>query len=616
MKTGFSIRRLVVEGPNRPDAAVTFEAGLNIVVGPSDTGKTYIFQCLDFALGASDPPKPIPEADGYETIRLSVCNADGREFTLVRSLQGGDIRLVSEDAGDATLEAKHSAENPQNISTFLLEASGLSDRKVRRNASGETRSLSFRDVAHLAFVDEESVMTDRSPLRTGQWTAETVESRIFRLLLTGEDDSSVIAQEKPAIRKARQAERSDLLKTLISHMRSSNEDVARPESIDAAIKELEIREANAEEASRTLTSHQEAAGAVEGRRRQAWSELRSFQSRADVLRELQTRFELLRKQYETDLDRLASIAEVGLRIDQTPTERCPVCGALAEHQEHEHAVEQESPSEVRASCEAERAKIATLMTDLEETVATNAADLAKEATGAEERSVELASLDKELADALQPRVAEATVAFRGAEHRVREAEHVVQLMRYESEFRQLLEAPKKPNRRSGKLPSPNVSSGEADGFTKEVERLLEAWHFPGAGRVTFSEQDQDLVIEGRHRSSYGKGVLALTHAAFSLALLRFCLNSDLPSPGVVAIDSPLVVYREPDPEEGAFPSEVKDNFYRSTAHTFADAQVFVFENEMPPGDLGDEANVIKFTKGTSGRYGFIPRSANQPERPS
>jgi hypothetical protein len=614
LKTGLLVRKLVVEGPNRLDAAVTFEAGLNIVVGPSDTGKTYIFQCLEFALGASDPPKPIPEADGYETIRLSVCRADGREFTLVRSLQGGDIRLSAEGAEDVVLEAKHSIDNPRNISTFLLEASGLSGKRVRKNASGEARSLSFRDVAHLAFVDEESVMTDRSPLRTGQWTAETVESRVFRLLLTGEDDSSVIAKEKPAIRKARQAERSDLLETLISRMRSSNQDVVRPESIDAATKELRIREVDAAETSQALVSTQDAAGAVEDRRRETWSELRSFQSRADVLRELQTRFDLLKKQYETDLDRLASIAEVGLRIDQTPTERCPVCGALAEHQEHEHAVEQESPSEVRASCEAERAKIATLMTDLGETVATNAADLAKEMRGAEERSVELASLDKELAEALKPRVAAATEAFRGAEHRVREAEHVVQLMRYEGEFRQLLAAPEKPRRRTGKLPPPNVSSGEADGFAKEVERLLEAWRFPGAGRVTFSEQDQDLVVEGRHRSSYGKGVLALTHAAFSLGLLRFCLDSDLPSPGVVAVDSPLVVYREPDPEEGGFPSEVKDNFYRSIAHAFGDAQVFIFENEMPP-DLGDEANVIKFTKGTSGRHGFIPRSANQPKQP-
>lgn len=615
MKTGFFVRELIVEGPNKPDAAVTFEAGLNVVVGPSNTGKTYIFQCLDFALGSGTPPKGIPEADGYETVRVSIRRFDGQGFTLVRSLRGGEIRLLPDDGDEGTLEARHSAENPKNISTFLLEASGLTGKKVRTNASGETRSLSFRDVAHLAFVDEESVMTDRSPVKTGQRTTETVDSRIFRLLLTGEDDSSVIAREKPAIRKARKDERSELLTTLISRTRSSYEDEFRPESVDAATKELASREEAAGEASRVLSSHRDAAGAVEERRRQTWSELRVFQSRADVLRELQTRFGLLKAQYETDLDRLASIAEVGLRIDQTPTERCPVCGALAEHQQHEHIVEQESPSAVRASCEAERAKIATLMADLEETVATNAADLAKEMEEAEKRSVQLASLDQELAETLRPRVAEATESFRDAEHRVRQAEHAVQVLRYEAELRQLLDGPEKQSRRAEKLPSPKVSSGEADAFAKVAERLLEEWQFPEAGRVTFSEQDQDLVIEGRHRASFGKGVLALTHAAFSLALLRFCLDSDLPTPGLAVIDSPLVVYREPDPEEGAFPSGVKDNFYRSIARSFGDAQVFIFENETPPDDLGAEANIVKFTKSTSGRYGFIPQGA-QPDRPS
>jgi hypothetical protein len=607
LKTGFAIRELVVMGPDKPNAAVSFEMGLNVIVGPSDTGKTYIFQCLDFALGAGSPPKAIPEADGYETVQVSISTSDERSFTLTRSLRGGDIRLSTEDAVDVVLEAKHSTEDPENISTFLLEASGLTGKTVRTNASGKTRSLSFRDVAHLAFVDEETVMTDRSPAQTGQWTTRTAESRVLRLLLTGEDDSSVVARERPAIKQARQAERSELLKALIATLRDSYQGVTRPESLDAAIGELANRKAVAEEASQALTTIQGAAGGVEERRRRTWSELRSFQSRADVLLELQTRFELLKRQYETDLDRLASIAEVGLRIDQTPAKRCPVCGAPAEHQEHEHAVERESPAEVRASCEAERVKIATLMADLQATVASNAAELAEATAGAEERGAELTSLDQELADSLRPRVAAATAAFRGAERLVRDGERTLQLIRYEDELRSRLAVAEKPVRRVERLPSPKVSSGEAEGFARKAETLLEAWHFPEGGRVTFSEQDQDLVIGARHRASYGKGVLALTHAAFSLALLRFCIDSDLPSPGMVAIDSPLVVYREPDPEEGAFPRGVKDLFYRSIARSFGDAQVFIFENEVPPADLGEEANVISFTKTGSGRYGFIPQ---------
>jgi hypothetical protein len=114
------------------------------------------------------------------------------------------------------------------------------------------------------------------------------------------------------------------------------------------------------------------------------------------------------------------------------------------------------------------------------------------------------------------------------------------------------------------------------------------------------------VISGRSRGSHGKGVRAITHAAFVLALLRHSLDADLPSPGVVVIDSPLVVYREPDPEEGTFPIALKNYFYKSIAESFGDAQVLILENDAPQAALDTEANIITFTKTASGRHGFIP----------
>jgi hypothetical protein len=83
--------------------------------------------------------------------------------------------------------------------------------------------------------------------------------------------------------------------------------------------------------------------------------------------------------------------------------------------------------------------------------------------------------------------------------------------------------------------------------------------------VTFSEEDQYVVISGRRRSSYGKGVRAITHAAFNLALLKYRRFKPLPHPNVVLIDSPLAVYREPDTDEAGFAPELKDSFYRSLA---------------------------------------------------
>lgn len=607
MSLGIRLAELVVQGPGKPEARVGFDAGLNVIVGPSDTGKTFIFGCLDYALGATKLPKEIPQAKGYETVRLRAVMPDGREVSIERSLRGGDVRL-RETGGEAEeLAAKHSGSDARNISSFLLKELGLSGRRIRRDMSGTTRSLSFRDLAHLAFVDEEAVITDGSPVKSGQHLKRTEESRVFNFVLSGEDDSSVIAKEKPAIRKAKRAERRELLEELIAGARASYGGVEAPESVEAARSALETGRITAEQASQALTDIQDEAGAAEERRREAWSELRAFQSRADVHRELQTRFELLQSQYETDLERLASIAEVSLRVDQTPSERCPVCGAMAEHQEHRDALQLPSPEEVRASCEAERTKIATLTADLKATARANEADLARELAGERDRRAALADLDEELAETLRPRVVAASVAFREAEGMVRGAEQALAHARHEDELGRLLAETQKKQPRSAKLPPPKASTGGAEGFTGAVERLLAEWEFPEAGRVTFSEEDEDIVIAGRHRKSFGKGVLALTHAAFSLGLLRHCSDEERPNTGFVAIDSPLVVYREPDPDEGEFPIGVKDKFYRSLAGGFGDAQVFIFENEAPPADIAADANIIRFTKAAAGRYGFIPR---------
>ena len=141
-----------------------------------------------------------------------------------------------------------------------------------------------------------------------------------------------------------------------------------------------------------------------------------------------------------------------------------------------------------------------------------------------------------------------------------------------------------------------------------VEARLNAWNFPKVGRVTFSETDCDIVIGGRRRASHGKGVRAITHAAFSLALLDVCWRNKMSFSNFLIIDSPLVVYREPAPDEKNISKDVKDFFYKDIANTFHDVQVIILENEDPPSQIAtsNSVNLIVFTKTGHGRYGFIP----------
>ena len=82
-------------------------------------------------------------------------------------------------------------------------------------------------------------------------------------------------------------------------------------------------------------------------------------------------------------------------------------------------------------------------------------------------------------------------------------------------------------------------------FAQKVSEVLKAWKFPGECHVAFDEGVYDVRIDGKNRKDNGKGVRAVTHAAFKVALLIFCRERDLPHPGFLVLDTPLLTYRDP-----------------------------------------------------------------------
>ena len=608
--TGFQIRRLTLVGRDVPNAEVRFYEGLNVVSGPSDTGKTFIVQYIDYMLGGKDVPESIPEIAQYETVRLALDVSDGHdEVVLERSLHGGNFKLISPGKADRYLSAKHSAGDKDSVSQYLLSLSALTEKKVRKNKQGATRELSFRDLARLILIDEETIISKTSPILTGQHTTGTVESAVFRVLLTGVDDSSLISSEDPKVAKGRQAGKVEMLDLLLNQTKGRMAEMQLPGDVQVWQGQLAQIETLFDAAQKELAVEQQNAAQLESKRRSELNNLRQLESRSGVLRELQRRFALLEQQYLSDLRRLESIAEAGARLSQMNEERCPVCGATAEHQEHEHQKAESTPEDVAQSCLAEADKIRLLITDLQLTRADNDRQIARLDELSIQAKASVRAVATQLAEMLKPRV---EVAL----HRLRESQasrdtyrRALELHGRVNELQSLSAGLGLATPANGvELESARVRSDEAEAFSQEVESLLRSWHFPGLDRVTFSEDDQDIVISGRTRASHGKGVRAIAHAAFNLGLLKFCLKGEMPHPGFVLIDSPLVVYREPDTDESGFSHDVKDAFYRSIAEDFRASQVIIFENEDPPSELGADANIIRFTGASHGRQGFIPKS--------
>lgn len=194
-----TLTHLTFIGTNVQPASIEFSPQLTLVRGPSDTGKSFVVDALDFMMGAS-ALKEIPERDGYSVVLLGLELPSGDRVTLARGVAGGAFSLYLSDiregplpVADETLAPRHSPSADTNISRYLLKQVDLDDKRVRRNARGETDSLSFRNLAHLCVVDETQMQSETPPALTGNYVSKTKEISVLKLILQAEDDSAVVA---------------------------------------------------------------------------------------------------------------------------------------------------------------------------------------------------------------------------------------------------------------------------------------------------------------------------------------------------------------------------------------------------------------------------------------
>ena len=608
-ENGFQLVRVALTGNGVEDAEVRFGFGLNVISGPSDTGKTFILQCIDYLLGAGVEPAEIPEARSYDNAVLEIkALADGATFVLSRALRGGAFTLRQPDGSESVLREQHEADREDTISHFLLDLTGLSGKLVRKNARGETRSLSFRDLAHLMVISEEDIIRSRSPLLSGQYTTKTVEKSVFRLLLSGQDDAAVVASDERRVSHARLEAKGEILEQLARQIRDQLAEIEIQENASVLRAHMDRLDAALEETALRLSSLGSSVNELENQRRQTWTRLRQIESRLEVLRGLSERFALLANQYDSDLQRLEAIGEASTRLNDLGEERCPICGALPEHHDDAHRSQRADPIAVAEASAAEANRIRSLISDLAMTRREVTEETLQLQSEQAELQGQLSNLNSTLAASLRPQAGELTEVLRSTRDKRDRVRKALDLYKQLEEVEGLAGSLETTSTSTQTPATAVISASDLEAFAQAVEERLRRWNFPGLERVTFSEEDWDVVISGRRRTSHGKGVRAVTHAAFTTALLRYCLGRLLPHPGLVVMDSPLVVYREPDSNDPELSADVKEAFFRDLAEAFSDSQVVILENEAPPTDLIDTGAItsIKFTGTSTGRKGFIP----------
>ena len=607
---GWFLERLRFSGDTGKLATLDFARGLTLVYGASNTGKSFAVKSIDFMLGGGRELPNIQERRGYTKISLDLALASG-SVSLERAIVGGPFTLREADRKPRTLGPKHDANNPANISTFLMTEMGSAGKKVAVDASGTHNNLTFRDIASIVLTNEIAIQSETSPVESGDKGDAPRERNVFKFLLTGEDDSAIVPIVKPKDFRTGRAAKATILQEMIDEV---NADIAakyqdpdgladQSRHISETLQRIEDEIVSARSSIRILLDQ----------KRQLSADISIAERRSvDIALSLES-FGQLQDVYNSDIARLEALEEVGFLLGLNGTSACPVCGAPPEAQAHVHGLA--DIEDVRIAAELEVKKVKQQREELIKAVEDTKAEAVTVAASIRRLREALSEVERRLIDATpslneHQRKLSDVISIR--DH-VRHGQEL--LARRDSLSRQKDDVEtSKPPKRDVSIQR-GLSTETAREFADVVSQVLVRWGFPGRKDVVFDLSTFDLIIDGKERRNNGKGVRAITHAAFKVALLLFCRDHDRPHPGFLVLDSPLITYRDPLKrpgdrltldEEEIRKTDLKQRFFDHVGHLGERTQVVVFENIDPPEGVENYALVEAFTNDPGeGRQGLL-----------
>ncbi|MCK1466884.1 hypothetical protein IVB51_05690 [Bradyrhizobium sp. CW10] len=619
MSQGITIRHLAFTGPSVAKAELLFEDGLNIIYGASNTGKSFATKALAFMLGGSSKLPQTEQLTNYDAAWLGLSLPTGREVTLYRPTSGGNFRLYEGlvmSPGTETgsiLRSVSDTKRADTVSHFLLELFGWNGKVLVSNSNYDKENLTIRHIVPYAIVSEEDIISEHNPVHhSRQHSNRTMESNLLRFLLTGLDDAAAVTVISKKTRVVATRAKVELVDEMIAQLDAElgDEAVNRAEleeqmgRLTASLTYLHDDLRNAQGLLDTLVSE----------RRSLMDTAQDVAARVVELEVTLQRFGTLSEVYKSDIGRLEALEESGYVLVARAGRDCPVCGAPASAQQHNHASEEIERSYQAAAAEAR--KIQLEQRDLHQTMRS----LEAEAQGLRGRServrTEILDVEKRIEGA-RPKESSARTAYESLSSKKAELERTIELLDRRDRLvvrRSQIEKPPAKNRQS-KLPV-GVEGPIAFRLGETVAEVLQAWKFPQAASVQFDTQTSDITIAGKVRAANGKGVRAVLHAAFNVALLIFCRDQNLPHPGFLVLDTPLLTYREPltskhgelsEDEATLKNSPLAMHFYEHLASLKELAQIIVVENSDPPAEILHLAHIATFTgQRGAGRYGLFP----------
>ena len=588
----FYIERIIVTGSGKPDSIIELSNGVNIIYGPSNTGKTYIVKFNDYMFGSER--EPIDISTGYQYIKIIVRTQCGT-ITMSRKIGENKIGVSSNDNNvpSGKYATKASRTNyDKTINSVWLSLIGINDlHLVISNENYKKQILSWRTFSHMFMLTETKIISEYSAILSGRDTSNTAVIASLIFLLSGQDFAETETKDTKEIKEAKKnAVKAYINKELFRLSERNQELLAQLKenpNIDIAV---EIEKIMAE-----ISTNEKRINSSIEENQKILAQLYEKNENLSECNVLLNRYDELTTQYDADLKRLNFIVDGEANLNTSFSTHCPFCDGEVVVKKNENYID---------AAKSDYKKIKLQAKDLESA----SKELRSEKLSLEQEIGTLMAKKKSMEELiekeLKPQVfnlKEKLSAYKDAIECQKEIDILKKLS--EQKTADMIENDTDEESELKFKVKEHLDYSFINELSNGIKSFLENCNYDNLLSVIFDKADMDIVINGKKKSSNGKGYNAYFNSVVAIVLSRYMERKAKYSPDFLVLDSPILSLKEKETKK---PSEtMRNTLFENIVDNQKGIQTIVIENEIPEINYKD-ANIIHFTKEkNNGRYGFL-----------
>lgn len=601
----FYITKVTATGTGKPPATVTFNKGLTIICGVSDSGKTCVLKCIQFAMGVIKKPFEKKQT-GYESVTLDITTSEG-SLRISRTIGKNIVSVVTEmssiNSGEYAVDYKKNGKKKPILNELWLKLIGIVELPmVIKNQDFARQRLKWNTLMGLFWLKEQEIENPKSVLLPSTPTQNPYFFASLLYLLTGNEYPNIEEHDKDEISRAKKEAVRQFANGRIYQMSKKKEEL---QSTLSYYSDLDVEE----EVQKLIDNLSEAETAIAAATEESKNLLGTLLNLKEKEAENQvtySHFQSLKSQYTADIKRLSFIVDGEIHLHSVDeNKKCPFCEGNIR------------PTERKSYIEASRTELNRIITQLHG-LSESEKDIVVFLDEVREKISHLENQRSEIQELIETELTPHSNKLKEGIQQYRSYIQLQQELTVLQDISQewINELQKQENESSSETKFKPKEHFPVDFNTRINEianSILIDCKYENLNTAHFNMGTFDLEINGYVKEdSHGKGYWAFINTVVGLTFRQYLQEDAVYKPGLFVVDTPLLGL-----DQGVdinAPASMRNALFQYFIDNQSKGQMIVVENTKDLPDLDYEARgvkVIEFTqdkyisKYKESRYGFL-----------